>query len=155
MKRSKNVYLTLLVPAMAAFGCSRETAPAGSGGSFDTATAEPAAANGEVVEKTDEEKNANGTAPHSTVSHASTPRHHSSYFYLPWLMGHRSGATRTMPTPVGTGVNRSSGISHPNTTSHPSGASHPGPTHSGSVHPSGSISHGGFGGTGSHLSGGS
>lgn len=160
MKRSKNVFLTLLVPAMAAFGCSKETAPAARGGSFDTAATEPTAVYGESPEKTDEEKNAEGTQP-TTTSHT-TARHHGGYFYMPWLMGHRSGMSRAIPTPVGSGMNHSTGISHPSGTSrtpsasHPTTASHPtGSSHLGSSHPGGSITHGGFGGTGSHLSGGS
>lgn len=167
MKRSKNVFLTLLVPAMAAFGCSKETDPAGRGGSFDTTTAEPTAVYGESAEKTDDEKNATGTTPQSTASHTGTTRHHGSYFHIPWIMGHRSGIAPTIPIPVGSGMNHSSGISHPSgssrsnsvshpaTASHPTSSIHPGSSHPGSTHPGGSITHGGFGGTGSHMSGGS
>ena len=132
MKRSTNVVLTLLVPAMAAFGCSRESPPAISGGSFDSSDIDPTSLGDQETAKTDDEKKqaaTNSAVPgHGTMTH-----HRGGYIPIPWMGGYRGGVSPTVPSRVNTGA------------SNPVGTSHPG----------NSIVHGGFGGTGSHLSGGS
>ena len=135
MKRSTNIVLTLLAPAMAAFGCSRETPPDLGGGSFAEPSAmEQTADLNHNGEKTDEQQTT-GTGTGTSTSHSSTSVHRGrGYLPIP------------IPIPMGGNRGRVAPIAQPRSTPAPSIPSAPTPSGN-------SVSRGGFGGTGSHLSG--
>ncbi len=163
MKRSTNVALTLLVPAMAAFGCSQQPTPQETGRALIGQGPGGHAAAGEKEEwetnsdcdlpakpgepdKTpcNSPESGTGSAP---VGHArSTGGYIGRRSYFPFFFGgFRSGGMNTAPSHSSTGTRPSQGTGTSTGTSQPhsSGTS------------SSSVTHGGFGGTGSHLSGGS
>ena len=135
MKRSKNIVLTLLVPAMAAFGCSREEPPDVSGGSFaETSALEQTAdlnGDGKISDEERKEASANGPVAHNAPTTV-----------------HRSRGFMPIPTPIPMGGNRGrvAPVAPPRANPSPT-SPHPSST------PGNSVSRGGFGGTGSHLSG--
>lgn len=128
MKRSTNVALTLLVPAMAAFGCGHQPAtPVHRGGVEQTAQdCDTPAKPGEPEKPKCEPK----TQQQSSTRHSSYGR--SSSYSRPWFGGYNSGST-TSPSSTSVATSHTTGSTH--STSH--------------------VSYGGFGHTGSHSSGGS
>lgn len=127
MKRSTNVALTLLVPAMAAFGCGHQPAmPVNRGGVEQTAQDCDTPAKPGEPEKP---KCKPATTGHTSSSHSYG---RSSSYSRPWFGGYNSGST-SAPSNASTATSPATGSTH--------SASH--------------VSYGGFGHTSSHVSGGS
>ena len=159
MKRSSKVALTLLVPSMAAFGCSQGEAPKPNPASV-AAKGQLNRASPDQKEKEDEEfvvsqnegdsENPNAQSSNLNPTSNSTGhsyRHRTSF--IPYFFGGSSNRYQNSAPPRTTSAPMSTPSGHP--TAGPvggSGASVPHSTGAG-------ISRGGFGGTGSHLSGGS
>ena len=162
MKRSSQVALTLLVPSMAAFGCSEQRAPTPMGiGSAVGGAGVSQLSDSEYLVSEDLDESGNPIPSSSTDSSTQTAatqntphyRGRSSFIpYIPYFGGGRgwgggyrpSAPSPPMARPMG------SNSSAPRPIGTQSGGS-TGTVHSGST---GTV-HGGFGGTGSHLSGGS
>ena len=172
MKRSSQVALTLLVPSMAAFGCSKEPAsvPSGIGSAMGGAGVSQLSDSEYLVsEDLDESGNpipSSSTASSTqTVATQNTPHYRGRSSFIPyipyfgggggrgWGGGYRPSApSPPMTRPLGpnSSAPRSNGMqSGGSSGTVPSGST--GTAHGGST---GTV-HGGFGGTGSHLSGGS
>src|SRR4051794_22420521 len=117
MKRSTNVVLTLLVPAMAAFGCSQQSQqsmPSLGGGSFSEASADgTTAVNGENPEKSDDRNKQDATNP-AVAGHTPTRTHHGGFLPIPWMGGYRGGRSAPpAPSRVATVASHPSGTSQP------------------------------------------
>ena len=147
MKRSSKVALTLLVPSMAAFGCSQTEPPKPAPTSFAASGKVNSAARNNkeddefvVSQNEDDSEKENAQASNLTPTSTSTGQHyHHRSMYFPNVFGGSSNRYQNAPpAPPGRSVAGpvSNGISAP----HSTGAG---------------ITRGGFGGTGSHLSGGS
>ncbi len=158
MKRSSKVALTLLVPSMAAFGCSQSEPPKPIPASVATASklnrASPDQNEGEdeefvVSQNEGDAENANAQSSNLTPTPNSTGhyyRHRTSF--IPYFFGGSSNRYQNSVPPRPTSAPISTPSGHPMAGSAGGGASVPHSTGAG-------ISRGGFGGTGSHLSGGS
>jgi hypothetical protein len=169
MKRSSQVALTLLVPSMAAFGCSTEPASIPSGiGSATGGAGVSQLSDSEYLVSEDLDESGNpipSSSPASSTQTGATQntphyRGRSSFIpYIPYFGGGRGWGGGYRPTAPSPPMTRPMGpnSSAPRPVGTQSGGS-PGTVHSGStgtVHTgsTGTV-HGGFGGTGSHLSGG-
>ena len=99
MKRSKKIVLTLLVPAMAAFGCSRETPPDVGGGSFAETSAleQTADLNGDGKISDEERKEASGNG---SVAHNAPTTVHRSRGFMPIPIPIPMGGNRGRVAPV-------------------------------------------------------
>ena len=178
MKRSSQVALTLLVPSMAAFGCSEQRAPTPMGiGSAVGGAGVSQLSDSEYLVSEDLDESGNPIPSSSTDSSTQTAatqntphyRGRSSFIpYIPYFGGGRGwgggyrpsapsppmarpmGSNSSAPRPIGTQSGGSTGTVHSGSTGTVHGGS-TGTVHGGST---GTV-HGGFGGTGSHLSGGS
>ena len=132
MKKSRNVVLTLLVPAMAAFGCSQQThesTPSLGGGSFSDA---PATLVDGQTSKNSEDRETKQATNSASPAPATV---------------HRGGGLHFIPIPWG-GSRRSASPMPSQMTPSPRPSTAPANSGNGIVH-------GGFGNTGVHLSGGS
>ncbi len=147
MKRSSKVALTLLVPSMAAFGCSQTEPPKPTPTSIAAPRkVNPAAHNGKedeefvVSQNEDDSEKQNPQSSNLNPTSSSTGQHyHHRSTYFPNVFGGSSNRYQNSP-------------------SAPPGRSVAGPVNNGisAPHSTGTgITRGGFGGTGSHLSGGS
>jgi len=157
MKKSTQVALTLLVPAMTAYGCGSQTktvqVPANTPMSQSQATmtipvscscGHSFTTSGNMAGKTVQCPKCNQSLTVS-ANGSQAPSHNSSYrsgsynrrsTYFPWFGGWAGGYdSQTSSSPS------IDSVSHPTGTNHTSSVSH--------------VSSGGFGGTGAHYSGGS
>ncbi|MCX7421311.1 MAG: hypothetical protein NT013_17455 [Planctomycetia bacterium] len=131
MKRSTNVALTLLVPAMAAFGCSRPAPPPPMNQQVAADCQQPAKPGEPAKPKCDP-----ATATGSRTNYGSGSHYRSSHGS--WFGPIFGGSSYRSSSPVTSHGATSHGTT---STSHTSGSS--------------SVSHGGFGSSGAHFSGGS
>ena len=147
MKRSSKVALTLLVPSMAAFGCSQTEPPKPAPTSFAASGKVNSAARNNkeddefvVSQNEDDSEKENAQASNLTPTSTSTGQHyHHRSMYFPNVFGGSSNRYQNPPPSI-------------------PGRSIAGPVNSGGSAPHSTgvgITRGGFGGTGSHLSGGS
>ena len=157
MKRSSKVALTLLVPSMAAFGCSQGESPKPNPARVAT-SGQLNRASSDQKEKEDEEfvvsqnegdsENPNAQNSNLTPTSNSTGHYHHRTSFIPYFFGGSSNRYQNSAQPRTTSAPMSTPSGHPTAGPVGSGASVPHSTGAG-------ISRGGFGGTGSHLSGGS
>ena len=158
MKRSSKVALTLLVPSMAAFGCSQSEPPKPNPASVAAASkvnhASPDQKEGadeEFVVSQNEGDSENPNAQNSNLTPTSNSTGHSYRHrtsFIPYFFGGSSNRYQNSAPPRPMSAPMSTPSGHPTAGSAGGGASVPHSTGAG-------ISRGGFGGTGSHLSGGS
>jgi hypothetical protein len=158
MKRSSKVALTLLVPSMAAFGCSQSELPKASPASV-AAAGKSNPASPDQKEKEDEEfvvsqndddsQTPNPTSSNLNPTSTQTGQHyHHRTSFIPFFWGGASNRYQNSVPPRPMPVPTSPPSWHPTAGPVGNGVSVPHSTGAG-------ISRGGFGGTGSHLSGGS
>ncbi len=158
MKRSSKVALTLLVPSMAAFGCSHSEPPKPNPANV-AAAAKLNRASPDEKEKDDEEfvvsqNEGDSENPNAQSSNLNpTPNSTGHYYrhrtsFVPYFFGGSSNRYQNSAPPRTTSAPLNTPSGHPTAGSVGGGASVPHTTGAG-------ISRGGFGGTGSHLSGGS
>lgn len=153
MKRSANVMLTLLVPAMSAFGCGRQPPPLVPQHANQPAN-QQVAADCQVPAKPGEPEKPPCPPPDTTTSQGNGSTH-GSYYRGRSVFAPVFGGSRSVPTTPLHGTTSSSHITTPNHTSgssHPTASSHPTTSHTSSAS---HVSRGGFGSSGAHASGGS